>query len=775
MTDLGSDVRARTAHASAGRVGAAGSVVDVLVLVGALALALSPLVPVFGVAPAWRTITVGLVLGTAVAAAGALRRWSGIGVVAVVVLVYFGVGGAVAAARTTSHLVLPTGATLTGLASGAVTSWKQVLTLDPPLGDAGTLLVAPFLLALCGATLALSIVWRARSRGARAAAALVPPVVLVVAILLGTTTVVVPLAVGLALSAGLVTWAAWRSGGLQPRRVLSLVLVLGVAGVSGAALGPAVTQGTTRHVLRDEITPPFDPRAFTSPLSAFRRFVKEQKDTDLLTVTGLPKGATIRLATLDAFDGVVWNVAGGGASGSGEFRRVGSTIEESVPGERVAVGVQIRALSGVWLPTVGDATGFRFTGTDAGTATEHLRYNDATGAAVLTGGLSDTVSYTVDAVLPPVPDDTEIGSAPAADVVLPPTVDVPDVVGVRAAEIARTAGAPVLVARSLQKALADEGYFSNGQTDVGEYPSLAGHGANRVATLLGGALMVGDGEQYASAMALMARQMGLPARVVLGFVPSGPQVGASSITFTGAQIQAWVEIAFAGHGWVPFFPTPPESRTPQKDNQPQQPQADPQVLQPPPPPPAPVSAPHENTEQPQTDDPRRDGQGTSVWHTVAVVGAVAAIPLGLLVLPVALVLGLKRRRRRRRLEATDPVLRVVGGWSEALDAARDHGRPPPRLATRREIARALGGDGAVTAPTASSVRGKTAAPAGPGGWTSLADRTDEAVFGVRPPDDDAVEKYWADVRATVASLGQGMSRWRRLRAQLSVASLRRGR
>ncbi|OIQ79030.1 hypothetical protein GALL_392450 [mine drainage metagenome] len=167
-----------------------------------------------------------------------------------------------------------------------------------------------------------------------------------------------------------------------------------------------------------------------------------------------------------------------------------------------------------------------------------------------------------------------------------------------------------------------------------------------------------------------------------------------------------------------------------------------------------------------------------MWHTVAVVSAVAAIPLGLLVLPVALVLGVKRRRRRRRLTATDPVLRVVGGWSEALDAARDHGRPPPRLATRREIARALGGDGAATAPGAprdSSGLGMTAAPAGPGVWTSLADRTDEAVFGVRPPDDDAVEEYWADVRATVASLGHGMSRWRRLRARLSVASLRRSR
>ena len=749
------------ARPSPHRIGRAGALVDVVVLVGALALALTPLVPVFGAGPAWRAIAAGLALGTGVAALGVWRRWTGLGVVAVLVLVYFGIGGAVAAPRMMTAHVLPSGAALTGLAAGVVTSWKQVLTLDPPLGDTGTVLVAPFTLALCGAALALGAAWRSRARGARAAAALVPPAVLVAAVLLGTATAVVPLPVGLVLSVGLVIWAAWRTGGLQPRRALSLVVVIGVAVGSGTVLGPVVGSESARYVLRDEITPPFDPRDFKSPLSAFRRFVKEQKDTDLLTVTGLPKGATVRLATLDAFDGVVWNVAGGrAAEGSGEFRRVGSTIAETVRGEPVTVGVQIRALSGVWLPTVGDATSFRFTG--AGGTAERLRYNDATGAAVLTGGLSDGVSYTIDAVLPPVPDDTEVGGAPAANVVLPPAVDVPDVVGVRAAEIARTAGAPVLVARSLQKALADKGYFSDGQTDAGEYPSLAGHGANRIATLLGGGLMVGDGEQYASAMALMARQMGLPARVVLGFVPTDAQAGAPSITFTGAQVQAWVEIAFAGYGWVPFYPTPPESRTPQKDTQAQQPEADPQVLQPPPPPAPPVNAPNDDLEQPQVDEARHAGQGTSVWHTVAVVGGLAAFPLVLLVLPAALVLGAKRRRLRRRHSAPDPVTRVVGGWSEVLDAARDHGRPPPPLATRREIALALAGD-----------TGARVATAEPAVWLALADRTDEAVFGARPPDVAAVDAYWADVATTVAALDHGMSRWRRLRARLSLASLRR--
>ncbi|RKT56899.1 transglutaminase TgpA family protein [Saccharothrix australiensis] len=61
-------------------------------------------------------------------------------------------------------------------------------------------------------------------------------------------------------------------------------------------------------------------------------------------------------------------------------------------------------------------------------------------------------------------------------------------------------------------------------------------------------------EQYASAMAIMARSIGLPSRVAMGFTAGFPTGDAQSITTQDAH--AWVEIYFPGHGWMVFDPTP---------------------------------------------------------------------------------------------------------------------------------------------------------------------------------------------------------------------------
>lgn len=71
-------------------------------------------------------------------------------------------------------------------------------------------------------------------------------------------------------------------------------------------------------------------------------------------------------------------------------------------------------------------------------------------------------------------------------------------------------------AQALAEKLKESGWFTRIQRD---YPSTAGHGNYRIDQLLAGTAMVGDSEQYASAMALMARSLGLPSRVVLGFLP----------------------------------------------------------------------------------------------------------------------------------------------------------------------------------------------------------------------------------------------------------------
>jgi hypothetical protein len=61
--------------------------------------------------------------------------------------------------------------------------------------------------------------------------------------------------------------------------------------------------------------------------------------------------------------------------------------------------------------------------------------------------------------------------------------------------------------------------------------------------------------QFASAMAVMARSLGIPARVGVGFLPGDrTQDGRWEITVRDAH--AWPELYFASVGWVRFEPTP---------------------------------------------------------------------------------------------------------------------------------------------------------------------------------------------------------------------------
>ncbi len=74
---------------------------------------------------------------------------------------------------------------------------------------------------------------------------------------------------------------------------------------------------------------------------------------------------------------------------------------------------------------------------------------------------------------------------------------------------------------------------------------------------------VGFCEQYASAMAAMARSLGIPTRVAVGFIP-GQSLGNGRYEVTTDDAHAWPEVWFAGAGWVRFEPTPREGevRTP---------------------------------------------------------------------------------------------------------------------------------------------------------------------------------------------------------------------
>jgi hypothetical protein len=196
------------------------------------------------------------------------------------------------------------------------------------------------------------------------------------------------------------------------------------------------------------------------------------------------------------------------------------------------------------------------------------------------------------------------------------------------------------------------------------------------------------------------------------------------------------------------------------------------MLQPPPPPVAAPDLPSLDSGnadvQPQ-EDPEPEQEIPAVVRWAAYLG----IPVVLLILPAVIALALKGRRRRRRRRRGDGAARVAGGWAELQDTARDLGLTRVPTATRREQAGAIerhfagaaasGAAGAGTAPSAASTPTAVA----------LATRADAAVFGPVPADEAEAERFWSEVTGTERGLRRHVSPWRRLRARIGYASLRR--
>lgn len=64
-------------------------------------------------------------------------------------------------------------------------------------------------------------------------------------------------------------------------------------------------------------------------------------------------------------------------------------------------------------------------------------------------------------------------------------------------------------------------------------------------------------EHYATAMVVMLRSIGIPARLVTGFLPTDWNVFGNYFTVRQQDAHAWVEVFFPQSGWVIFDPTPP--------------------------------------------------------------------------------------------------------------------------------------------------------------------------------------------------------------------------
>jgi TgpA N-terminal domain/Transglutaminase-like superfamily/Domain of unknown function (DUF4129) len=280
--------------------------------------------------------------------------------------------------------------------------------------------------------------------------------------------------------------------------------------------------------------------------------------------------------------------------------------------------------------------------------------------------------------------------------------------------------------------------------------------------------------QFASAYATMARAVGIPARVAVGFTPGTPKNGVYEVTNFDAH--AWPEVWLAGVGWTHAFdPTPPSdaaggsalpkeapvsstaARQPQQQSTPvTTPVTTPQPSTDAPTPPASsptAPAPNSITVNPDAGD---SGSGSDSGWIIAGIVAITLLVVG----PALAIVVVKSRRRRQRRTHTDPAVAVTAAWVEAMDDLADHRLRWPPSDTPRELARrvpGLAGD-------------DTAAP-----LRALADSYSGVRYGGVTPDAEAAANAWREADALRDALDESSGFFGRLRARLDPTTLRRTR
>lgn len=626
------------------------------------------------------------VVVTGVAYALGLRRLE---TILALVIAYL-LGGALALPNLASAKVFPSLQMVQTLVLGAVTSWRDLLTLAPPANAYAGITVVPYLSAMVCAGLGASIVLR-HQRG-QLWALLPAGLMFALGALFGgfeapygRDSALVGVLVALA-------WAAWAvnkrhgrgqrglialgAGRLRRRARLGTLLMLACAMAAGAVLGPQVTGANNREVLRSYVTPPLNIAEYQAPLTRLHYWVDTQKDTTLFTVSGLQNGERIRVATMDAYDGNVMRV---GTSDNGEgFKRVGAQVDTRV----LPKGAKTHNLTftmvdyqGNWLPGGGQVRSF--TPRKGQGLTQDLFYSSNLGALLSTRTLVKGDSYSVNVVTVPTYSDAQLSKRSFGKVANGTDTNVPAVVATRLREFVGNANSPLARVRAMTAKYHDEGYYSDGSDSM----ARPGHRTARIDELLEpNYYMVGDDEQYAVAMALMARQAGYPARVVLGFYPEHYSKGTLEVK--GTMAHAWVEVNFDGD-WVAFDPTPPRDKKLVNPKPQPKPKPRPQVLQAPPPP-------QEQADlTPDVSDDRdtKKKHGFDWAHYLLLVGQGLGVA-ALVSSPFALILALKAVRGRRRRNR-DELGSALGAWAELEDWMRDYGIKLPTNATRTQMARYL--------------------------------------------------------------------------------------
>lgn len=770
------------------------------IVAGALYVGVGVLLAAVAAWPIYRStsflllVAVATVLGAGIAALVRWRRWSGWAAAALLAGAILVVGVPVAVpGRLGDPASLVRG--LGELGAGLVFGWKDLLTVDLPVGAYRNLLVPALVVFLVGTACALLLAWRRASVGAVAV-----PIVLAMAgfgLLFGRTDVSAPLtlgpltlgapvetAIGLGSLGSAVLWLSWRtrearvvalrraaaSSGVRLRRgtrsgTRRVALGAGMVAVAVAAslAIPMAAVPAERTVLREATGPRIEISRAVSPLASYRSMFRDDlHDEVLFSATGAQLPARIRLAVLDDYDGAVFRTGGGS-----DFVRRASE-RAAAPGASVDTDIVLGALDGIWMPSAGVVASVTFSGARAAALADGFYVDDTLAAAVQTAGWRQGDGYRLRAsepatsALAAASSPGDAGEGPEAPASLRTWMQ---------EHVSGSGGAAL---EGLVALLRERGYLSHALTDAQAQwmadagvdtfvPSAAGHSLARIDQLFTALLdreqdpraeasgnyvaAIGDDEQFSVAVALLARELGFPARIVVGarMESADPDLAVCGDGACRADdLAAWVEVRSAAGEWIPVDASPQHRQAPSREvtSQP-----DPTIG---------TEVRPDDVDEVEPPKPAQEDAAASpdrpdtvdlawLWASARIVG----ISLGALLVVVGPFLGIlaaKAVRRRSRRGADEPSARIVGGWDEYLDAAADAGHRAPAAATRLEVAGALGQDAA------------------PG----LAVAADRAVFSDGGTTVDDATEFWRIVDAERTAFTA--TRWQRVRAALSLRS-----
>lgn len=442
--------------------------------------------------------------------------------------------------RDTLSLGLPSGDTLQLLRLDLRLVWDQFPTAVAPVPSSGSYLVVATLAVGVVALLADAFAFRAYGR---AEAAVPSGVLFIFTAALGTDRNRIWCSAGWLAAALLVvaflralhggadeSWLGRRGRALRaaaPAAVLCAV----VAALVAAIVGPQLP-GARSEALLDTRQGDGEVTEVISPLVDIRSRLVNRTNTEMFTV-GASAGRYWRLSGLSEFDGRQWGLPSEtleDASGELNIAPRGLPVLQ----QRVTISrMRGKLLPAVFAPITVDGIG--------------VTWLPSTDTLVVENGFADGDTFTISSTdLHPSPEQlrvTSSGSISNEFFSLPP--DFPNEVTILAQQI--VAGATT----SYDKALLLQNYFR--QNFTYDLTVQKGHSEDAIISFL--RIKRGYCEQFSATFAAMARSLGIPARVAVGFTAGELQVDGRYHVY-GKNAHAWPEVWFDGFGWVAFEPTP---------------------------------------------------------------------------------------------------------------------------------------------------------------------------------------------------------------------------